>query len=139
MQWEAENKSRGLNQIKITESIKRKRLYKEILKDCKTWSRPYTSEKLIKTKKLRPEKENFNVKTEMAQSAHTHYPDKLQQPELYKLNGISFEEKLEKLLPLLSVDSEQSAATIANLLNNQDVIQSINNFHHLKKQIGLEI
>ena len=90
-----ENKSRGLNQIKITENIKRKRLYKEILKDCKTWSGPYTSEKLIKTKKLRPKKENFNVKTEMAHSAHTHYPDKLQQPELYKLNGISFEEKLE--------------------------------------------
>ena len=57
-----------------------------------------------------------------------HRSDKLQWKELYKLNGITFEEKLENLLVLLSDDSEQITATTANLANNQDVMKSIRNF-----------
>ena len=66
----------------------------------------------------RPDKENFIVTTEIANFAHKHCSDKLQRPELYKLNKISFEEKFKNLLLLLSDDCEQSMTIIANLLNN---------------------
>ena len=64
----------------------------------------------------------------MAYFAYTHCSDKLQWTELYKLNGTSFELKFESMLVLLSYDSEQSTATITNLLNNQEVIKSISTF-----------
>ena len=99
------------------------------MKDCISWSGPLTSgEELIRAIKLRTGKENFIVKTEMAYFAHTYCSDKLQRPDLYKLNRISFEEKLETLLVLSPGDSEQSTANIANLPNNQDVMKFISNF-----------
>ena len=60
----------------------------------------------------------------MTYFVHTHCSDKLEQPELYKLNGISSEEKLENLLVFLSDNSEQSTSTIEYLPNNQDVMKN---------------
>jgi len=48
-----------------------------------------------------PDKYEFIVKSEMAFFAHTHKADKIARPELFRLNGISHEEKLENLLILL--------------------------------------
>ena len=96
MEWEPENKEEIIK-LKLTIASKEKD-YKKTFK--------------------RPDKENFIVKTEIANFTHTHCSDKLQRPELYKLNKISFEEKFKNLLFLLSDDCEQSMTIIANLRNN---------------------
>ena len=130
IRWNDKQKAKGVERIalKLKKASKEKHYIKKLLKDCKTCSGPFKSgEELIRAIKLRPEKENFIVKTEMACFSHTHSSDKKQQPELYKLNRISFEEKLEKLLVLLTDDSKQSTATIAHLPNNDDAMIHISN------------
>lgn len=76
---------------------------------------------MIRPMKSRPDKEKF-IKTKIAYFAHTLHSDKLKRPELFKLNIISFKEKFENVLVLLSYDSEQSTTTFAYLPNNQDVV-----------------
>ena len=62
MEWEAEQRI----ELKLKKASKEKDYIKKHLKDCKTWSGPFTSgEELIRAIKLRPEKEDFVVKTEM--------------------------------------------------------------------------
>ena len=60
------------------------------------------------------------VNTELTHYVHTHKADKIARPELFKLNGISHEEKLENLAILLD-DSDTSTSTIANLPTSDDV------------------
>ena len=86
-------------ELRLNKASKEKDYIKKLLKDCKTWSGPFTSgEELIRTIKLRPDKENFVVKTEMAYFAYSHRSDKLQRPELYKINSISNEKKAQKFV-----------------------------------------
>ena len=81
-------------------------LMKKLLADCKSWNGPFTSgEEMITVIKSRPDQEEFIVKTELAFFAHTHKKDKIQRPELFRQNKITFE-KVENLLVLLSEDAE---------------------------------
>ena len=66
MEWEPENKEEIIK-LKLKIASKEKD-YKKTFK--------------------RPDKENFIVKTEIANFTHTHCSDKLQRPELYKQNFI---------------------------------------------------
>jgi len=57
--------------------------------------------------------------------AHTHKADKIARPELFRLNGISHEEKLENLLILLEDESNPSTSTVADLPTNADALRSM--------------
>ena len=63
----------------------------------------------------------FILLTELAYYAHSHKTNKLGRPDLFRLNGISHEEKLTNLAILLSEDCI-SAHTVADLATNDDVI-----------------
>ena len=67
-------------------------------------------------------KEAFIVKTEMAYYAHTNKTEKVLQPELFRLNGITLKEKLENLLIRLEGKYASSSLTVANLPTNTEVI-----------------
>ena len=71
--------------------------------------------------KSRPDQAEFKVKTEMQFFSHTHKTDEVRNPELYRQNKVSHEEKMENLPVLLSSDNEKAKATIAYLPTNQDV------------------
>ena len=99
-------------------------MIKKLLADCKSWNGPFTPGKeIITVIKSWPDQEEFIVRTELAFFPHTHQTDKIQQPELFRQNKITHEEKLENLSVLLSEDAEQSSATTANFPTNADVLK----------------
>ena len=60
---------------------------------------------------------------EMAYYAHTHKADKIASKNLFRLNGISYEEMLENLCILLDDEINESTSTVANLPTNKDTIK----------------
>ena len=64
-----------------------------------------------------------SFKTEMAYFAqHTHRADKIARPELYRLNGISHDEKLENLILLLENEEDADSTSIINLPTNDNIL-----------------
>ena len=63
---------------------------------------------------------------------HTHRADKISRPELYRLNGISHDEKLQNLILLLEDEEDLSSTSIVNLPTNDEVMTT---FYGEKKQI----
>ena len=113
-------------QEKMKRSQKRHDYGKKLLTDCKAWMGPCTSaEELLNILKHKPDKAKFIVRTEMAFYAHCHKEQKIGQPELFKLNGISYEEKLTNLCTLLSSDISECSKTIADLPTNDDIFQAL--------------
>ena len=62
------------------------------------------------------------LRTEIANLAHTQKADKLVRPKLYKINGLSFEEKIENLSVLLFAEPGSASATVTDLPTNQDIL-----------------
>ena len=50
----------------------------------------------------RPDKSELIVKREMSYYDQTHKQEKIQTPELFRINKITYEEKIENLMILLS-------------------------------------
>ena len=118
--WDVQQKE------KLKERIdkKSKDNIKKLLTDCKSWFGPCTSmDELLHATK--PDRAEFIVKTEMTYDAQTHEFDKIQRPDLYKINGITHEEKLENLMILLSDDDQGSTASVANLPFNDAVFTAL--------------
>ena len=63
----------------------------------------------------------------MAYYAHTHKAEKIARKDLFKINNISFEEKLENLSILLDEEDNLSLSTVANLPTNEDMLKSLSN------------
>ena len=98
-------------------------------KDCKIVKHglgPCTSvEELHVAIREHSEKEAFIVKTEMAYYAHTNKAEKVLRPELFRLIGITHNEKLENLLILLEGEVASSSHTVANLPTNAEAEASM--------------
>ena len=126
--WDDTQRQKQKERIKLKamKTAKSKDYIRKLLSDCKTWSGPCTSgEELLAVIKARPCKAEFIVKIEMAYYAHTHKMDKIQRPDLFRLNGITHDEKLENLVVLLSDDNDNSRASVANLPNNDDILKAL--------------
>ena len=82
---------------------KRKDYIKTMLVDCKSWGGPCASvDELQLILRQNPDRSEKIIKTEMAFYSHTQKADKIERPELFRLNGITIEEKLENLTILLN-------------------------------------
>ena len=107
---------------KLKKSSKAKDYTKNLLQNCKSWGGPCTTvEELQQILKKKSDRDVHIVKTELAYYAHTLKADKLERADLFRLNGISHEEKLTNLAILLSEDCI-SARTVTDLPTNDDVI-----------------
>ena len=95
--------------------------------DCKSWTGPFTSpEEMLHVINKRPDQAEHILQTEIAYLAHTQRTDKIARPELYKINSLSLDEKLENLSVLLSDDSTNDCtATIADLPTNEQVFNTL--------------
>ena len=71
--------------------------------------------------------QKFNLRTELAFFSHTHRTDKIQRPDLYRQNNISYDEKLENMCILLSDDAITNTANVAYLPTNEDGIKALHN------------
>ena len=59
----------------------------------------------------------------MAYYAQAHKQEKIQTPDLFRINKITYEEKLENLMILLSDENQVGTALITNLPSNNDVLK----------------
>ena len=59
----------------------------------------------------------------MVYYAQTHKQEKIQIPDLFGINKITYEGKLENLMILLSDGNQVSIASIANLPSNNNLLQ----------------
>ena len=59
----------------------------------------------------------------MAYYAQTHKQEKIQTPDLFRINKITYKEKLVNLMILLSDENQVSTASIANLPSNSNVLK----------------
>ena len=89
---------------------------------------PFTSPGEMMEINKRPDKAEHILRTEIAYLAHTQRSDKLARPDLYKVNNLSYEEKLENLSVLLCDEtSSNCTATIADLPTNEQVLSKLTN------------
>ena len=57
--------------------------------------------------------------------AQTHKQEKIQTPDLFRIIKITYEEKLENLMILLSDENQVDTASIANLPSNNNVLKAL--------------
>ena len=72
-----------------------------------------------------PDIEHRIVKTEMAYYAHSNKVEKIARPDLFRLNGISHDEKLENLALLLNEGDDSSVKSVVDLPTNEEVISKV--------------
>ena len=102
--WDEKQKGKLKQRLqeKANKAARAKDYAKELLKDCKAWGGPCAScEDLLAVLSSRPDKSELIVKTEMAYYAQAHKQEKIQIPDLFRINKITYEEKLENLIILL--------------------------------------
>ena len=75
--------------------------------------------------KKHPDIEHRIVKTEMAYYAHSNKVEKIATPDLFSLNGIRHDEKLENLALLLDEDDDSSVKSLVDLPTNEEVISKV--------------
>lgn len=79
---------------KLKKKLESKDYTKRLLQNRKSWGGPYTTvEKLQQILKEKFDQE-VHIKNEFPYQAYTHKPDKMTRPVMFRLNGISHEEKL---------------------------------------------
>ena len=112
-------------ELKLKKAQKVKEYTRKLLQDCKSWGGPCTSVDELHQVLIGKDTQNQILKTEMAYYAHTHKADKIARKQLFRINGITYEEMLENLSILLDDEGQVSTSTIANLPTNKDVMHSL--------------
>ena len=88
-----------------------------------------TSDELIAATDAKQGKQGQIVKTELTFYRNTNKLDMIARTDLFKLNKINHEERLENLLVLLS-DEDIACGSVADLLTNADALKNIKEFYH---------
>ena len=101
--WVDEQKQ--FQQLKIlekTEKGKNQSMYtQKCLQQCKQWNRPATSVEELRTIwNSNADKREKIIRTELSFYRDTHKADVIQQPDLFKINGISHDEVTQLVRPL---------------------------------------
>ena len=107
---------------KLDKSDKTKDYLKKLLQNCKIWGGPCTTgEELQSVLLARPDNQEKIVKTELTYYRNTHKSHIIAQPDLFRINKITHEERLENLMILLS-DDDCATGSIADLPSNEDAL-----------------
>ena len=135
------NEQKQFQQLKILEKIekgKTQSVYtQKYLERCKRWNGPATSvEELHTILNSNPVKREKIVRTKLSSCQDTHKADVIQQPDFFKINGISHDKQLLNLCNLLaehdlaldfvSLPLNKDAATVLLSCNSVDPTQAQN-------------
>ena len=94
-----------------------------LLVKCKSWSGPSTNTEELKViLSQRPDMQEVIVRTELSYYRQCHRSDILNRRELYRLNGILHEERMENLFILLGGSNDQLSSN-AHLPTNNEALQ----------------
>ena len=118
------DKQKGLHKLKILEKIEKgknqARYTQKCLELCKVWEGPAISvEEMHEILKNNPGMKERIVRIELSYYRDTHKADVIQQPELFKINNITYEEQLLNLCALLA--GNDHAQKYVTLQSNNDV------------------
>jgi hypothetical protein len=97
----------------------------KLLAQCKSWNGPFTSaEEMDRILSIHGDIEEKIVRTELNYYKHTHKADVAARPELFKVNMVGHQERLENLLTLLTDDGNDATNpyTPSDLPSNQDAL-----------------
>ena len=128
-QWNEKQKELSAIRMKekMQKAVRQKDYVRKLLETCKSWSGPcVTSDELVAAIDAKPGKQEQIVKTELTFYRNTHKSDMKACPDLFKLNKISHEERLENLLVLLS-DEDIACGSVADLPTNADALKTLKN------------
>ena len=96
-------------QSKLDKRVQQKDYSRKLLQICKTWGGPCsTAEELQSILINKPDIQERIVKVELNYYRSTHKSDIIARPDLFRVNKIGHEEKLENLLILLTDDDISS-------------------------------
>ena len=116
-EWNAKQKELQIPRIqqKLFLSLKRKD-YKKFLQTGKSWDGPCTTQdELESTLASNPSIQEKIVKVEVTYYRHTHKPEAIARADMFKLNKITHEERLENfLILLLDVDNAKNVQDVLN-------------------------
>ena len=139
--WTANQKERFQQRLqeKLITCRKAKDYTKKLLNSCKSWGGPCTSvDELHEILREKAHEQELIVKTEHSYYVHTHKLDKTARPALWKINGITHEEKLVNLAILLD-DDTASQYTMDDLPTNLDVISALECTQHQRQRVNQAI
>ena len=112
---------------KMQKSVRQKDYVRKLLETCKSWGGPcVTSNELIAAIEAKPGKQEQIVKTELTFYGNIYKSDMKSRLDLFKLNKISHEERLDNLLVLLS-DEDTACGSVADLPTNSDALKTLKN------------
>ena len=115
-------------EMKLTAAKKSQNYTAKLLDRCKSWGGPCTSvNELHEVLQRKPDIQNDIVKYELGYYVHTHKSEKQVKSDLFRMNKISHDEKLENLTILLAGDDcNVTNNTICDLPTNEDVLLAMN-------------
>ena len=122
LKWVAEQKKLKLKQIKekIEKGKKRDQYVQKRLKLCKSWGGPVVSvEELHTILNSHPDQNEVIVRNELIYFRESHKSEVLCNPELFKVNGNTHEERLLNLCALIAED-EECSQSLCSLPTNAD-------------------
>ena len=131
--WVADQKNLKLKQIKekIKKGKKRDQYVQKRLKLCKSWGGPVVSvEELHSILKSHSDKNEVIVRTEFIYFRESHKSEVLYNPELFKVNGNTHEERLLNLCALVTEDDKSS---LSSLPTNADALLIVGGYTERKK------
>ena len=129
--WTEKQKELQRERVKAKhEKGKRVQIYQDkLLSKCKSWGGPCVSvEELESAVQSHPDRAEAMVRTELTYFRQCHRADMLLRPELYKVNGIGHDERMENLIILLSdMDNFATESHDVQLPTNREALNVISN------------
>ena len=128
-QWNEKQKELYAIRIKekIQKAVRQKGYVRKLLETCKSWEGPcVTSDELSAAIDAKAGKQEQIVKAELTFYRNIHKSDMIARPDLFKLNKMSHEERLENLLVLLG-DEDIACGSVADLPTNADALKTLKN------------
>ena len=115
------------NQLKQNKKRTTKLYQDRVLTKCKTWNGPCTSVPELERALQLANDENECVTQELTYYRLTHAVEFKQNRQLYRVRGISYQEKYENLRSILSdeEDLQEKRLTVGKLPSNADILKSL--------------
>ena len=125
--WDAEQQKKLNKRLeeKLKKASSKKDYTRRLLQDCKSWGGPATTSEELHVVLNGKDNQQHILRTEMSYYVHTHKAQKVTHKDLFRINGITYEEMFENLMILLDDEKHESTSTIANLPSNEEVSKKL--------------
>ena len=127
LEWDSNQRDKFKErlELKVTKAEKAAGFVKKLLQECKTWGGPATTVDELFSILTGKDNQYHILRTEVSYYAHTNKAQRVTNKELYRVNGISYEDMLENLTILLDEEENSSIIPISSLPTISDVLKAL--------------